>query len=660
MIRVSTKRTALLAVLLVLGTTAYGQNPVWPLKGEIDLSSGYGDLRSGRFHVGLDLRTGGRIGAKVFAPVDGFVWRVKMSYSGYGKGLYFKGNDGSVYVFGHLSGFNDAVAKAVVSEQFRKERYFVDITFPQDSLPVQKGNLIAYSGQTGVGAPHLHFEKRTPDNLPVNPLLHGFDLADAVAPTFERVGFQLLDDNSLFAQGRRKMFVPVRKIASGKYRVEGTVALDAPFGLLIDGYDQMRAGGMKQAIHHLALYIDSVPFYESTFDTLTFDVGAVVGLVFDPLEAANGEKRVRRVYRPVPEEMIWPEARASYGGSALGSCAYGIDSPPREGVHQVLVVGEDVSGNHSELRLTFEYVEAGSKKSVVVHSDYQVAEQDNPEVTEFQITEDGFVGKVKVGAGYRRLFFPPSPPDATFVNQRDRLFYELINGLKEHGTVIDVVGRSKGAEVTSSDREFTLTIKDGALFRSQFISVSSVPSPTRTGWQFRSALYLVKPQTSITKESFGVSIRLDSTAAHDRRAGLCWCAEIGDNWVWIDRGNLGDSIASGSASGGGLFGVLADLVPPTVTAINLVPGRKYSDRKPEVRFSMRDNLSGIEDDRSIEVHIDNRWLLPELDIETGRCVATLAEPLDLGRHTLTISVRDRAGNRTEKRVEFETVKDSKR
>jgi len=43
-------------------------------------------MRSGRFHVGLDLRTGGRVGARVYAPVDGYIWRVKMAYLGYGKG----------------------------------------------------------------------------------------------------------------------------------------------------------------------------------------------------------------------------------------------------------------------------------------------------------------------------------------------------------------------------------------------------------------------------------------------------------------------------------------------------------------------------------------------------------------------------------------------
>ena len=660
MIRVSTKIPSLLAALLVLGTTIYSQPPGWPLKNEIDLSSGYGDMRSGRFHVGLDLRTGGRIGAKVFAPVDGYIWRVKMAYLGYGKGLYMKGSDGHIYVFGHLSGFNETIGRAVESEQFRKERYFVDITFPADSIPVKKGDLIAYSGQTGSGAPHLHFEKRTPDNLPVNPLLHGFDLADKVPPTFERVGLQLLDDHSLFASGRRKMFVPARRVTSGKYRLERPIVIDAPFGFLVDGYDQMRAGGMKQAIHRLSLYVDSALYYESSLDTLPFEMGVAVGLVFDPAEAANGEKRVRRLFRPVSEDLVWSEVRSGYGGKALGSGGYGMESPARPGTHQVLVVAEDVAGNRSELRFAFEYAGADAQGSVVMHPDYEIEDTDRPEMTEFQILEDGLVGKVKVGQSTRQLFFRPKPPTVSFLNRSDLILLLVTSGLRQRGTVIDVVGWNGGRTLASNDSSFTVTIPEGALFRTQFASVTSVDPPASSVWTHRSNLYLVKPQTTLLKQNLGVKIGLDSAAMQDSKAGLCWCAEIGDNWIWIDKGKRGDSVAEGSSSGGGLFGVISDQTPPSITTVNLQSGHKYSDRNPQVRFTLRDNLSGIEDDRSIDVRIDSRWLLPELDMETGRCVATLQEPLSLGKHVLTLSVTDRAGNRTDKRIEFETVRSSKK
>ncbi|RME31760.1 MAG: M23 family peptidase, partial [Candidatus Zixiibacteriota bacterium] len=96
---------------------------VWPLKYRIDLSNGFGEFREGRFHAGLDLRTGGRTGRRVVSPVDGYVWRVKMAYDGYGKGLYVKGDDGYVYVLAHLSRFVPAIERPVKLAQLAARRY---------------------------------------------------------------------------------------------------------------------------------------------------------------------------------------------------------------------------------------------------------------------------------------------------------------------------------------------------------------------------------------------------------------------------------------------------------------------------------------------------------------------------------------------------------
>ncbi|MEW5795147.1 MAG: M23 family metallopeptidase [Candidatus Zixiibacteriota bacterium] len=659
MTRVSTNAVALLAVLLILGTTAYGQNPVWPLKGEIDLSSGYGDLRAGRFHVGLDLRTGGRIGAKVYAPVDGYIWRIKMSYRGYGKGLYLKGDDKHIYVFGHLSGFPDAITKAVTDEQFQLERYYVELTFPPDSIRVKKGDLIAFSGQTGVGAPHLHFEKRTADNLPLNPLLHGFDLDDRVPPTLERLGIQLLDNHSLFAQGRRKLFLPVKKISAGKYRAERTLALDAPFGFLVDGFDQMRPGGMRQAIHKLTMYIDSVPYYESVFDTLPFEVGSAVSLLFDPAEAANGERRVRRMFRPVAQDAIWPEARACYGGRSPGTCAYGVDSPPRVGRHEVLIVGEDAAGNRSELTFHFNYVEPGSTESAAARSSYEFQNDTTPTLEGYELADDGLIMQIRASDRKHYLFFRAKSPHETLLDPHDLESYRLQDEIKNKGIDLAVVGWDGDRQLRSGDDQFTLTVPKGALFRPQFLAVKATDPLRGTQPIPVSQVYRVEPQSLPMKGQFKVAIKLDPSTPGIRQAGLGWSAEKGDAWTWIDNGELGDSVAEGTSSGGGLFTVVLDAAAPTITGLNLKNGHKYTNRRPEVTFKLSDNLSGFEDDRAIDVRIDGQWLLPELDVETGRCVAKLKGPLDIGKHQLSIVVLDRAGNRAERTLEFEIVKQSK-
>ncbi|MGH8016252.1 MAG: M23 family peptidase, partial [Candidatus Zixiibacteriota bacterium] len=79
------KLTKLILILLVTAFTA-GRSAelTWPVKREIDIASGFGDYRNGRFHAGVDIRTGGVIGEAVYAPVDGYVWRIRTNFEGYG------------------------------------------------------------------------------------------------------------------------------------------------------------------------------------------------------------------------------------------------------------------------------------------------------------------------------------------------------------------------------------------------------------------------------------------------------------------------------------------------------------------------------------------------------------------------------------------------
>ena len=164
----------------------------------MDRGAGFGEMRANRFHSGVDIRTGGAAGEAVFSPVEGYVWRVRTSYEGYGEVIYIIGNDGYYYVFAHLAKFIPSIDNYVKTAQLSSKRYFVDLYPPAESLKIRKCQLIAQSGQTGAGAPHLHFEKRSPDNQPLNPLSHGFSLSDDFRPMFTRVGFHILDDTSMF------------------------------------------------------------------------------------------------------------------------------------------------------------------------------------------------------------------------------------------------------------------------------------------------------------------------------------------------------------------------------------------------------------------------------------------------------------------------------
>ena len=117
------------------------------------LTASPGEFRGPHLHAGIDLSTQQTTGWPVFAVEDGTVLRIKSKYRSEGRAIYLKHLDGRVSVYAHLEDFSETIKKLIP-----KKRFF-DI-FPKNKLPIRKGDIIGFSGESGAGLPHLHFEIR--------------------------------------------------------------------------------------------------------------------------------------------------------------------------------------------------------------------------------------------------------------------------------------------------------------------------------------------------------------------------------------------------------------------------------------------------------------------------------------------------------------------
>src|SRR5688500_17960982 len=148
-------------VVLIIGFVRnnYYSNIKSPLHTELQLAASFGEIRPDHFHMGLDMRTNGKENMPVYAMEDGFISVVKIEPWGYGKAVFVQHNDGRTSVYAHLNRFNEAVEKFVRQQQYATQTWAQDIVCSNGSFPVRKGELIAYSGNTGRSeGPHLHFE----------------------------------------------------------------------------------------------------------------------------------------------------------------------------------------------------------------------------------------------------------------------------------------------------------------------------------------------------------------------------------------------------------------------------------------------------------------------------------------------------------------------
>ena len=156
-----------------------------PVDYAVTLAGNFGEPRPNHFHCGIDVKTGGVEGKRIYAIADGYVSRITVGLDGFGNALYITHPDGRVSVYCHLRSFTPKLARMLRRWQYAHESWAADVRLAPGECPVSRGQWVAVSGNTGASlAPHLHLELR--DALSghvLDPLdVLGFCVGDSVPP----------------------------------------------------------------------------------------------------------------------------------------------------------------------------------------------------------------------------------------------------------------------------------------------------------------------------------------------------------------------------------------------------------------------------------------------------------------------------------------------
>ena len=338
----------LLGGSVLAGTGGVEEDYTWPLAYQGCLTSSFAEYRQGHFHAGIDLSTGGKTGFKVRAIADGEVYRVRTSPHGYGKVIYIAFPDGRIAVYAHLSDFALHIREVVEREQQREGRYAVDIRLPSGAIPVSAGEVIGFSGQTGVGAPHLHFELRDGEDVPLNPLRHGFSIDDATAPVIRSVVLTPLESDSRVDWSIRPVTIDLEwSDGEGCYRTNRTVRVVGPVGVLIHCDDRQSSCDRRLGVYSLDLRVDEEVAYRSRFDRFSYDKARLVGIEFDQGRIERGGSRYHRLFTTATNLLPFTLTDRRHAGVIVGSGRreYGEGMVLTEGLHMLEAVASDASGN---------------------------------------------------------------------------------------------------------------------------------------------------------------------------------------------------------------------------------------------------------------------------------------------------------------------------
>lgn len=631
--------------------------PATPLAKPLVFNGGFGEYRIGHFHAGFDLGTGRKVGRPVLAPEAGRIERVRCSGVGYGRSIYLRTPDGRTLQLGHLDAFAGPLAEYVRQAQDSTGQYEQDLYPAPGRFEVRAGETIAWSGESGAGGPHLHFEVRRED-VAYHPQRAGLVVVDNVPPTLATLTLEPLDDASTVGE------------RSGPYTIvlaaKDTVSAIGRLRAIVRASDRLPNGtegtvpwsvGIEWNGHSTECRFDSVSWAtDMPEEEYVYDSGRVTGgrglLLWSPskfrprilrADTPRGEETGTITIRPGdPPRALEVWARDLGGGLVAQRVILRPAAPPPRAFPGWWRGNEPWSGTSVSfaslpggfLRLT---VPAATAKRAV---DLQLGDEARR--------------ATPVLAGWSATFAVPESAAARTVRLPLALRgADSAKTPRARGGFVWARRERSGAGFELADATSALRVRfaQGALFEDATVLAYAQPRGKASGLVALGDPWQVEPSRHPLRAPARVRLTAPKGASLDR-VGVYRLDSGGWTWIGADRDSIAGAVA-GNSSRLGRFALFRDTVGPRVTLLK--PPARTAGGLPYSRWAVEaavtEDGSGI-DARASWLEVDGRRVATEWDPEAGRLRWRPTRPPERGKHSVLIVATDRSGNQTRTRASF--------
>jgi hypothetical protein len=580
----------LIAIIFALSSQSYAQNSYpkdyfrSPLAIRLLLSGTFGEVRANHFHSGIDIKTGGAEGQPVYAAADGYVSRIKVSAYGFGHALYVTHPNGYVSVYGHLSKYDKEIEKLVKDVQYRKESFEVELFPTAGEIPVNKGDVIAFSGNSGSsGGPHLHFEIRNAaSEKPINPLLFGYEVKDVFRPRISLLKIYPEDEDARINGNHRSYTYPVEGWGE-EHRINTAqpIMLSGNISFAIQDSDQQNDTDNKNGSYSTALFIDKKLVFEYKMETFAFDESRFVNSLLDYAECMKSGAVLQRTKIDPGNKLGIYDVKGNLGTFSFNDTL----------THLITFEVKDVPGNTAVLTFKVKSEKSGQQSAV---------------------------GSRQSVVGGQQSVVSNQTSNANWQLPTANFNYSSANHFETSSVVLDAPA--------------------GSFYDSFVFKYDTTKRITGTF----AAVHKIHDKFTPVHDYITLSIRPQNLPERLRDKALI--VKINDDGKsftsaggkWERTGFVTTKIREF-----GNYSISVDTIAPKIAAINPESFKNLNGKKM-INFTISDERSGIASYRGT---LNGKWILMEYDPKNDLLFYTIDDHLPAGQSTFSLEVTDGKGNR---------------